>query len=359
MASTGQLDIDKLTPDNGAVKDLNELIFLTVLQSEALQATVNLYPGAVHGKKLGGVGKMGMVGEKMQNCSPTWNATKIETQEKAWSLGEWTIAEEICYKDYKETLVRYAMRNKTSVADLTGTEFMDIIIEPKLREAIEDMIWRLYWFGDTTAANVADGGVLTAGVDPKYFKIEDGFFKRLFAITAANPNQRVIIEANNKATYKEQRDAIRDKGVATGIFDKLIYDSDMRIRQSKDKQVLCTQSYADALAIDVKRNGGSDLQWQSMFDGLVSATKLNGEDILALPKWDEMIKANEDNGTTLNKPHRAIYAPQSTLFAGIASNDLMAELDIFFDRKSRTNNIVAVDEVGTIVWEDELIQFAY
>lgn len=359
MASTGQLDIDKLTPDNGAVQTLNELIFLTVLQSEAFQNTINLYPNAVHGKKLGGVGKMGMIGERMQDCSPNWNATKIATQEKMWDLGEFTVAEELCYKDYKETLVRYAMQQKTSVADLTGTEFMDVIITPTLLTAIEDMIWRLYWFGDKDAKNVADGGILTAGVKPKFFDVTDGFFKRLFAITAANPKQRVVIAANAEADYISQQDKMFEKGAATKVMRDLVYKGDIRIRQAKDKVVLCTQSFADALADDVKNNGGSELQWESLFDGLVSATKYNGQDIMALPKWDEMIIANEDNGTTLNKPHRALFTPQSNLFAGIASNDLIAELDIFFDKKSRSNNILAVDEVGTIVWEDDLVQFAY
>lgn len=359
MASTGQLEITNLTPDNGAVMDLRELLFLTVLQSEAFERTVNLFPGAIHGKIIGGVGKMGLVGELMPNCKPTWNATKIPTQEKKWDLGEWTVAEEICYKDFVETLVRYAMRKKTSVADLTGTDFLDIIVEPKLTEAITEMLWRLYWFGNTTASNVADGGSITAGVDPKYFKVCDGFFKRLFAITAANEKQRVVIDANTAASYQAQRDGIRAAGVATGIFDKLIYDADIRIRQATDKGVLCTQSYADALAIDVKRTTGSDLQWESLFGGLVSASKFNGHDILALPKWDEMITAFEDNGTTLNKPHRVLYAPKSNLLAGVASDNLIAELKTWFSDDDQVNRMLARDEIGTIIWEDDLIQFAY
>lgn len=360
MASTGQFDINQLTPDNGAVMDLRELLFLTVLQSEALEKTLNLYPGAIHGKKIGGVGEMGLVGEYMPNCKPTWNSTNIATQEKEWDLGEWTIAEEICYKDLKDTLVRYAMRKKTSVADLTGTDYMDIIVEPTLSNAMTRMLWRLYWFGDKSAANVgADGGIITVGVDPKFFSICDGFFKRLFAITATNANQRVEIAANTEATYKAQRDAIRAEGVATGIFDKLVYDADMRIRQASDKLVLCTQSYADALAIDVKRTTGSDLQWESLFGGLVSATRFNGEEILALPLWDEMIKAFEDNGTALNKPHRVLYIPKSNLLAGVESNNLLAELDIWFSKDDQVNRMIARDVIGTIVWEDELVQFAY
>jgi len=359
MSSTGQIEFTSLTPDNGAVMDLKELLFLTVLQSEAFEKTINLFPGAIHGHKLGGVGKMGPVGTKQPNCQPTWNSTNIKTQEKEWDLGEWTVAEQICYKDLEETLVRYAMRSKTDIADLTGTDFMDIIVEPKLTEAMIDMVWRLYWFGDKSAANVQDGGIITNGIDTELFKVCDGFFKRLFAITAANPKQRIEIAANTAASYQLQRDGIRAAGIATGIMDDLVYNSDIRIRQAKDKAVLCTQSFADALAIDVKRTTGSDLQWESLFDGLVSATKFNGQDIIALPKWDEMIAAYEDNGTTLNLPHRVLYAPKSNLLAGIASNNLIALLKTWFSEDDQVNRMLAKDKVGTLIWEDELIQFAY
>ena len=359
MASTGQIEMVNLTPDNGAVMDLRELLFLTVMQSEALDATLNMFPGAIHGKKIGGVGEMDLVGKKMSTCQPTWNSTNIKTQEKAWDLGEWSIAEQICYKDLKETLVRYAMRKKTSVSDLTGTDYMTIIVEPLLSQAMENMLWRMYWFGDKDALNIADGGVITDGVDTDFFKVCDGFFKRLFAIATANPLQRVTIDANTAASYQAQRDQIRSAGVATGILDKLVYDSDIRIRQASDKIVLCTQSYADALAIDAKRTTGSDLQWEAMFDGLVYATKFNSQDILALPKWDEQIAAFEDNGTTLNKPHRALYVPKSNLLAGVRSDNLLAELDIWFSKDDQVNRMIAKDEIGTIIWEDELVQFAY
>lgn len=359
MASTGQLNIQDLTPDNGAITDLRELLFLSVMQSPALESTFTVYPGAEQGKNVSLVGKMGMVGEYQPNCEPAWNATSIDFTEKKWDLGEWTISEQICYKDLMNTLVRHAMRTKTSVADLTGTDYIDIVVEPKLREAMSDMLWRLSWFGDKDADNVSNGGILTNGLDNKYFTISDGFFKRLFAITAANADQKISIAANTAATYQAQRDGIRQEGVAIGIMDKLVYDADIRIRQAADRVVLCTQSFADALAIDAKRTTGSDLQWESLFDGLVSATRFNGEEILAINKWDTMIKAFEDNGTTLNKPHRALYTSKSNLLAGVRSNNLIEELQIWFSQDHQVNRLLARDEMGTMILDEEMIRFAY
>lgn len=357
--STGKLDIDKLTFTNGAVETLQELLFLSTVQSELLEKIVTIVPGAVHGKKVAGIGDMGLVGKIEPNCAPTWNKTKINTQEKEWDLGEFTIAEEMCYKDFRATLVQHSLRKKTSVADMTGGDFLNIVVEPRLREALDKMLWRLYWFGDKQAKNIADGGIISDAIDPEFFHVSDGFFKRLEAITAANPAQRVTIAANTAASYLDQRDDLRADGVATGIFDELIYQADMRLRQASDRVVLCTQSYADALAMDVKRTIGSDLQWEALFDGMAYATRFNGEEIIALPRWDEMIHSFEDNGTILNKPHRVLYASKSALWAGIASQDTIAELDVFFDKTTRSNHILAVDEIGTIIWEDNLIQYAY
>lgn len=357
--STGKLDVDKLTFTNGAVETLQELLFLSTVQSELLEKIVTIVPGAVHGKKVAGIGEMGLVGKIEPNCAPTWNKSRIATQEKEWDLGEFTIAEELCYKDFNATLVQHSLRKKTAVADMTGGDFLNIVVEPTLHAALDKMLWRLYWFGDKQAKNVEDGGIISDGIDPEFFHVADGFFKRLEAITSANSAQRVQIAANTEATYVDQREAIKADGVATKIFDELIYNADIKLRQASDRVVLCTQSYADALAIDVKRTTGSDLQWEAMLDGMAYATRFNGEQIIALPRWDEMILAFEDNGTILNKPHRVLYASRGTLWAGIASENTISEVDVFFDKKTRSNHILAVDEIGTLVWEDGLIQYAY
>jgi len=359
MASTGLQDMNQLTPDNGAVLDLRELLFLTAMQSEALERTMTIVTGAVHGKKVGGIGEMGLVGTTQPNCKPDFNSTNIATQEKEWDLGQWTVAEEICYKDLLDTIIRMSLRKGTDIADMTGGEYIDLIVEPLLAKAIEKMLWRLYWFGDKTALNASAGGIITDGIDTDLFKVADGFFKRLLAITAADPSRRTVINANTETTYASQKSAIRDAGVAMDIFESLIYDADMRLRQASDKVILCTQSMADALAIDVKRITGSDLQWESMFDGLISATKWNGQEILALPRWDEMIASFENNGTVVNKPHRAVFASIGTLWAGVESTNLLAQLKIWFSEDLQANRMLAKDFIGTLIWEDYLVQYAY
>ena len=52
------LDFSKLTPDNQAVKDLKDLIELTVFQNEDMERFMTFMPKVTNGKKVGFIGEM-------------------------------------------------------------------------------------------------------------------------------------------------------------------------------------------------------------------------------------------------------------------------------------------------------------
>ena len=74
-----------------------------------------------------------MVGKASQGCNPTFGTSVIATSEKEWDIHEWEVAEKICYKDLEGTVAQVAMRTKTNIADLTGTEYTDYILAPPAR----------------------------------------------------------------------------------------------------------------------------------------------------------------------------------------------------------------------------------
>lgn len=168
MASTG-LNFSNLTPDNGAIKDLKRLIFLAVTDPESLGKIFNFLPKQKHGEKVGFIGEFGMVGKASQGCNPTFGTSVLATSEKEWDIREWEVAEKICYKDLEGTVAQVAMRTKTNIADLTGTEYTDYILAPRLELAIRKMLMRYAWFGDKAADTVTDGGNLLDSIDPAYF----------------------------------------------------------------------------------------------------------------------------------------------------------------------------------------------
>ena len=358
MQSTG-LNFSALTPSNGALQSLNELLFNKVLGEERLAQVFNVIFGAEHGKKVGFIGEFGLVGKAAQGCEPTYNSSQIETSEKTWDLGEWGVYEKICYRDLIGTLAQVAMRRGANIADLTGTEYIDDIVYPRLELAIYKMLMRFAWFGDKNADNVADGGVITNGVDPEFFTVTDGFWKRFFAIASADSARRVTIAANAEATFAAQKSAILNTGVATSILDNLIMGASADLRQGENQVIFVTQSLKDALSRDIRNNNkGSELQWRAIFDG-ITESQYDGIRLVAMPLWDSIIQAYESTGTAWNKPHRAVYTTTNNLLVGIDNYTDFSELNVFFDEKSELNLLKSKGALGTLVAQDNMVQVAY
>lgn len=363
MASTALNYLNSFTVSNQGIEDLRELIRLNTLEAGSLNEVVDVIFGVRQGKRLGGIGDFGTVGESKPLCNPTWNATNLATEEKVWDLGAVGIYERLCGDDFLNTIVQFSMKRGTYKADLTGDDLMTLIVEPGLTKAWNDAMWRVAWFADTDAQTVGTGdGTLTNNADsaPKFFNMTDGFFKRLFEIAPTGSAQHIPIPANAGTTYAEQDEQMFDGTTdLVSIVDRMIY-TNRRLRMSGDRFILCTQSFADALAAQIKRdNRGSDLAWNAQFDGLVSATIYNGITFIALPIWDDMIRKYYDDGTKWNYPHRAVYTSKSNLKFGIESDSAMATLDVWFSKDDQDVKVLARDEVGTLIWEDDLVTFAY
>ncbi len=350
-------NFSQLTPDNKAVKTLQELIKLTVFQDEKLESLFTLISNAEHGKKLAFIGEMEDVGRKLTSyCNPDYLNANISAQEKNWAIGEWEIPLELCYGDIKGTIAEYTLKAGTNIGDLTSNDYLTQVYRPALEDAIRKMFWRQVWFGDTTAQNVADGGFITDGVDVDLFKTNDGLWKKLFEITTSKSAQKTTISANQEASFAGQRSALRVKGVATGIVDSLIMDADPRISTMEDSAIFMTKSLADALAQDVKATYNTIMPWEVVFSG-VQATEYNGVRIYAISAWDRMIQKYQNDGTKLHVPHRAVYTSPKNLLVGSQSN-LVGELDIWFNKDERVTRIYSAGDLGTLIAEDDLVQVA-
>ena len=358
MASTG-LNFANLTPDNGAIRDLREMIFRAVLDADKLGAVFNVLPAQKHGGKVGFIGEFGLVGKASQGCDPEYANTVLAANEKTWDIAAWEIAESICYADLEGTLASVSLKTKTAVADLTGTEYMDYVLMPRLELAIRKMLQRIAWFGDKAATNVASGGVLAAGVNPAFFTVTNGVWKHIFTGVSANEINHTAIAANAKTTFAAQKSDILQAGVATGIIDTMIMDAPMALRQASGQVIYLTQSLRDALDYDlVHNNKGSELQWTALFDGITEAN-YKGITLRAMPIWDEVIRAYEGDGKAWNKPHRAIYTIKDNLLLGLESESEIADIEVWFEKKDKRNYIRVEDKLGTLVADENLISVAY
>lgn len=349
----------EFTGDNGNIKTIAELLFLSVVMGGSLSAVANVQTGVKAGKKIDGLLLQGLEGVASQGCNPTFEKLALQGVEKTWELDEWQIARDLCYSDIKGALKDIALKNGIAVEDLTADQITTDVFVPYLKNSINDMLWRLAWLGDKAALNTGEGGVITAGVDKKYFTVVDGLFKRLFASVTAGNATRVTIAANSASTFAEQTQGLFVKGTPMKIFDDLKYSANYAVWERDDVQVLATKSLVDALAWDIKEsNKGGDLAYTDLVNGM-QTVKYNGMTIVELPIWDRMIRAYEKGEAAYNKPHRAVLASKTDLLIGTGSDNSLDQFDYGYERKSGTNWFKAKDTLGTQIVEDNLISFAY
>ena len=340
------------------IEKLSELIFLSSVILGSAGEIVTMIGNAKNGKQIGGVGEIDLIGRLSQGCNGTFEKLQLQGVEKKWDLAEWEVPLEFCYDDIKDKLEGLSLKTGIAIEDMTSDEYMTDLVMPMLHKAINKMIWRFIWFNDTAAKNVADGGVITDGLDVERFTINDGLFKRIFAIMAAKPGQYVAITANAKPTLTEQRSALYTKGVATGIMDAMIAAKSPKMGSKENVSFKMTEAFAEALRWDLKQCNYGDMVYTEVKDG-VKLTKYAGYDVIILPIWDDMIGRYENLGATYNKPYRVILCAKGDLLAGTGSKNSLDEFRTGFDEKAGTNWYKAKDTIGTQTLEDDLIIAAY
>lgn len=353
-----KLDFEKLTPSNQAVQDLRELMELTVFQNEDLARFMTFVPNVTNGKKVGFVGEMEDVGKSGGGCNPTYKSAKIAAAEKEWELGSWEIPLSLCYKDLENTIAQYCLKKGTDISDLTTSQYMSGIVEPKLSNAMMKMLWRFVWFGDKDAKNISSSGQITDGLDTKLFDTCDGFFKRLFAICTENEGQHTTIAANSEESYALQKSKLKESGVATSIFDEMLENADSRIFQHDGHAIFATKSLCDALARDIRDKYKVIMPWQTVFDGL-EVGEYDGVPVVKCSIWDRFIQAYQNNTTKLNLPHRAVLCSPDNLLYGCEDTEAISDLRIWFEKKDKQNYIYSEGKLGSVIAEDNLVQVAY
>jgi hypothetical protein len=356
MASIG-LDFSQITPDNGAVRDINRLVFKDVLSAERIGTLLNIFPRVFNGDKLGLVGEFGLVGLEGTGCNPEWGNDAIATEEKTWDIATWQIAEKLCWADVENTLVKYTLNTGTDITDMTANDYLDEIVVPRLELAIMKMYIRIAFFGDTAAETVTDGGVIKDTVNPAYFTLTDGIFKQLFTSVTAGTTPHVAIAANSEATIAAQLAAINSE--ARTALDNMIAAANPALRQASDQVIYVTQAFASGLEAQLLSNCcGSDLAWTALFGG-IRETTYRGIRLRVVPQWDEIIQSYEGDGVAYNLPFRAIYTTERNLALGVNGTDEFAGLRITFDPVTLYNYIYATDKMGALVLDDKMAVIGY
>jgi len=137
-------------------------------------------------------------------------------------------------------------------------------------------------------------------------------------------------------------------------LNNVIDSADPLLASQPDRVLLVTYSVGQRVLRNLQTLG-VPYKVDLMTNGMQTTT-WDGIPMYIIPAWDSMIAAYQNNGTTWNYPHRAIYTTKSNLNIGTAATGLFDRLNSFYDPRSRINRIEAVDAFDAKIIDDRLIQ---
>lgn len=192
-------------------------------------------------------------------------------------------------------------------------------------------------------------------MNPKFFNILNGLWKQLQLAAPVGSPLRISIAANAEASAEQQFEALT--GQATyEVLNKMYFKAPVTLRTQPDVVLACTQSFADAYMTYLEGKG-LESTYYNLVDG-VNALSFRGLNIVPLPIWDEMILNFENNGIKLNNPHRAVLTTKRALGIGVASSDVLTDLDIWYEKKDRRSYIYAADSMDVKLLSDKMFMLA-
>ena len=346
----GKFDLSAFTFTAEEIRNINELIMEQLLEAPELEALHTIYPGIVTGKRIGFIGDGGLVGIQAQDCDPVPQQWNVQTTEKIWQPKRWEVFLTECWKDLESTMAIYSLNKGVGVGDLTNTDYMAIVVDV-LSKAIKKMIWRFVWFGDTDAANVSAGGVITDSIGTQYFDLIDGLWKQLLALAPDGSMQNINITANTLTTTEQQFKAFKGN-TAYELLQSMHNRANVVLRSNPDSIFACTQSVFDGYSAYLEGKE-SQATYNNLVDG-VRTLYFRSIPVVAFPIWDEMIYKYQNNGTTLNSPHRCLLTTKSNLAIGVAGTDVLSEVDVWYEKKDDRNYMRSRDSIDAKVLQDDL-----
>jgi hypothetical protein len=328
------INLSALTFTADQLRQMNELVVKAVLEAPTLNLFHELATGIKNDRQIGLIpGTLGLMGKAAQGCNPVADTLTDAATLKTWSPKRIEVILDQCATDIAASMAKLSRKLGIEVNDLTSTEYFAFILE-LLAVDLPKMILRHAWFGNTAAATVSDSpaGVLTAGTDPDYFNVLDGFWAQLAVIYAADSTRKIAVTGNSQATYALQKSVATPATMLADINN--VIDSAPAVLSAQPDQVLIvtrsvfTRAYralqAAGLAykIELQSNGFNLMTW-------------DGIPMYSVPLFDEWIQAYENNGTKYNNPHRIVYTTKSNLVIGMEGTTLFDNVKTSFDDRTR------------------------
>lgn len=357
MAS--QINNGTFTFNQEELKDWSKVINELTFADPTLNELHDVEQGIKYNEQIVFAGRMGLMGKAVSGCTP--NAVSgVTLTEKTWTPVDEDFRLEHCSADVnaQDKLIRQMARMNPdfyNVIEGSQSQVGNFLVA-KVIDGFNENILRKVWFSDTAADTVANAGVLTNGTDKTYFNTFDGLFKQIFTDVTSGDDNYISISKNGEASYSAQALA---SGDAIATLKAMYNAADSRLIDSGQAKFYVTRSLWDGYLNDlesVQNTGAGNTMINE--NGQVSLT-YRGIEVVKMDIWDRVIKAYEDNGTTLNLPHRAVLSTPSNLRIGTVAQDDFGKVEAFYDMYHKVNVIDGVYSIDAKHLENYLTVAAY
>ncbi len=289
-------------------------------------------------------------------CGTGKQTRAIPMSDKFWEPSPVKAWFEVCEDDIEATFWVWGTKNGIDRYDLIANQdaYWEQYILEVLQEALEDDLLRMIFFMDVDADDITGGGVLTDGIDITDYTMNDGFWKQAFAIRAGVPD--VAITENGNATYALQDGLASDRGyqVLRGLYN----NADRRLKDQSDLVYLVTGSLFDN-RIDEKEakllTTSFERQDQRFREDVYRSIPIIDMGSI----WDRWIRADFDNATTWDIPHRAALVSRSNIVVGFDAESETNKWTSWYNIDTEKVNAKGAYKIDFHIMRDYLISLAY
>jgi len=357
MASVINAEDLSLNPQEAS--DISKVVFEKAVTSGDLSKFHAIVTGVQSDTKIPFVGALGLVGEAVEGCDIPSSAEIVMT-EKVWTPKNIEFQLSHCSADLSQ-LLTYAKKKMATYEDqynYTGSAEETIVLM-QAETALAKMLERVLHFGDTSIANVDDGGYLKDGVQVKYFNALNGLWKQIFSSDA----EVVTISANAGNSYANQALAA---DATIGILQSMMVKADSRLKVADGKVILLSRSLADNLmntaeTLSAAMSGDftKTVAGQVTYGATNQLGVYRGIPVFVVDGWDSTIRAYFDNGTKWDKPHRALFTTIDNIPVGTPSAETLGSLESWYNKDEKKNKVRGGVRVDIKLLQDYMAVAAY
>ena len=340
------------------VMNTPEFILEKVFQKGNLADLHNVQTGITMKQQIilaGQFGKTGLLGDA--TCTrKTSGASSVLTQ-KYWepagiedTLVHCQAEVDSLFKAYYTKITQYIQRYELGSSELAT--FMAMLVEESMKKTIS----RAVWFGDKTvaAAQAALAGLIVGG-NSVYYDYINGLWSQIFAAVTALTVKKYAITENTQVTLPLQLTLAADRALA--IFEGVWALADPRLKADPSKKLMVSgaifENYRQSLMtkgiytdLAYTTNGFPSLKWNGI-------EVVNMESIWDLDLFADFVDNTVNNAGYL--PNRVILTTPENIPVGTLNQSDFTDLEIWYEKATRTNNIGYGFSIDTKLLEEYMI----